>query len=176
MKVLTFAFVAVLSMALFFSAPARSAETAEAAAALAETVAPAAAAEASEVIVNTTPERTPIQQAGDAFWGLLALVLTIVAGWIATMLPSVLKAVGAYLVERATGMRVARIDNATEDALRAGLTPSQAAKEVAAKLPNTLARSHKTAKDIEMEATVRKRAIEKEGERGVVTIGRSPEL
>lgn len=101
---------------------------------------------------------TILDQIKEALGGLVLLVITVVAAFVAKALPGLLEAARLWLIERATSERVQRIDNALDTALDAGSDPLNAAHVVRAKLPQTLQRSGKSNFDLEVEAATRLRA------------------
>jgi len=90
--------------------------------------------------------------------GLLLLVIGIAATMIARVLPALITAWTAKLVEDATTARVDRIDKALDEAIATGVGPSNAAEIVADKLPDTLKRSRKDKRDLTREAIVKSEA------------------
>ena len=101
---------------------------------------------------------TTLDQIKEALGGLVLLVITVVAAFVAKALPGLLEAARLWLIERATSERVQRIDSAIDVALDAGDDPETAARTVRAKLPQTLKRSGKSEFDLEDEAATRLRA------------------
>ncbi|WP_139282509.1 hypothetical protein [Pseudoxanthobacter soli] len=92
-----------------------------------------------------------------ALAGLALLAISIIAGVLISLrgvLIEYLAARARALTEEATGARVARIDDALQTGLAAGLEPTEAAEAAARKLPATLARSGKTVEDLAAEAGV----------------------
>lgn len=97
-----------------------------------------------------------------ALAGLALLAISIIAGVLVSLrgvLIEYLTARARALTEEATGARVARIDNALQTGLAAGLSPVEAAAAAAAKLPQTLARSGKTVDDLADEAMLTSSAL-----------------
>lgn len=91
--------------------------------------------------------------------GLLLLVIGIAATMVARVLPALITAWTAKLVEDATTARVDRLDRALDDAIASGAAPSDAADIVADKLPDTLKRSRKDKLDLTREAMVKADAL-----------------
>lgn len=80
--------------------------------------------------------------------GALGAVLVSLRG----VLAGAISAWAAAQIEKATGLRVQRLDAALSTAIAAGKDPEAAARAVAEKLPQTLARSNKSAADLVAEA------------------------
>lgn len=80
--------------------------------------------------------------------GALSTVVVSLRG----VLSGAINAWAAAQVEKATGLRVQRLDAALSTAIAAGNDPEAAARAVAEKLPQTLARSNKSAADLVAEA------------------------
>lgn len=99
-----------------------------------------------------------LDQIKEGLLGLVLLVITVVAAFLARHLPGLLEAARLWLIERATSERVGRIDAAIDTSLAAGDDPETVANVVRAKLPQTLKRSGKSVLDIEDEAETRRRA------------------
>lgn len=97
-----------------------------------------------------------------ALAGLALLAISIIAGVLVSLrgvLIEYLAARARALTEEATGARVARIDDALQTGLAAGLSPMEAAAAAAAKLPQTLERSGKTVEDLADEAVLQRSAL-----------------
>lgn len=109
---------------------------------------------ASEVAADPTI----LDQIKEALGGLVLLVITVVAAFVAKALPGLLDAARLWLIERATSERVQRLDDAIDLGLDAGLSPEGVAAMVAGKLPQTLKRSNKSVDDLTGEAIERRRA------------------
>jgi hypothetical protein len=93
-----------------------------------------------------------------AFIGLVLLVIGIASVAVGRVLPALIAAWTAKLVEDATTARVKRVDEALDAALAGGASPMEAAESAAKKLPQTLERSGKDVADLVGEAIVRQDA------------------
>ena len=107
---------------------------------------------------DVAAEPTTLDQIREALAGLVLLVITVVAAFVAKALPGLLEAARLWLIERATSERVHRIDDALDIGLAAGLSPDGAADMAARKLPQTMKRSNKSVDDLTGEAVERRKA------------------
>lgn len=101
------------------------------------------------------PETSTWADVETALIGLLLVVIGIAVTAVARVLPALISAWTAKLVEDATTARVHRVDESLDAALAGGKTPLEAAEITAKKLPKTLERSGKDLADLAAEAEVR---------------------
>lgn len=116
---------------------------------------------AAALAADGAPARSTWADVESAVIGIVLLVLGIAAAIVSRVLPPLITAWTAKLVEDATTARVKRIDDALDDAIAAGASPSDAADIVADKLPLTLQRSKKNRTDMTREAAVKKEGADR---------------